>query len=40
METLTVENNPQTFHAMTNGGQGGLDAYVELIDLIPIDFGD
>ncbi|MCD1628572.1 hypothetical protein [Marinobacter shengliensis] len=40
METLTVEKNPQTFHAMTNGGQGGPEAYVELIDLTPIDFGD
>ncbi|MDX1757689.1 MAG: hypothetical protein R3175_16650 [Marinobacter sp.] len=39
METLTVENNPQTFRTMTNGGQGGPEAYVELIDLTPIDFG-
>jgi hypothetical protein len=40
VETFTLEKNPQTFRAMTSGGQGGPDAYVELIDLTPIEFGD
>lgn len=40
VETFTIEKNPQTFRIMTNGGEGGPDAYVELVDLIPIEFGD
>lgn len=40
LETYTVEKNPQTFYTMTNGGQGGPEAYVDIIDLVPIDFGD
>lgn len=40
VETFTLEKNPQTFRTMTNGGQGGPDAYVELVDLAPIEFGD
>jgi hypothetical protein len=40
VETFTVEKNPQTFGAMTNGGKGGPTAYVELVDLTPIDFGE
>ncbi|TBW45952.1 hypothetical protein EZI54_23455 [Marinobacter halodurans] len=39
LETLTYEKNPQSFNYMTNGGQGGSNAYVELVDLIPIEFG-
>lgn len=40
LETYTVEKNPQTFNTMTNGGNGGPEAYVELVDLTPIDFGE
>jgi hypothetical protein len=40
VETFTLEKNPQTFHTMTNGGIGGPGAYVELIDLVPIEFGE
>lgn len=40
VETFTVEKNPQTFRAMTNGGKGGPEAYVDLIDLTPIEFGE
>ncbi|MEQ5835994.1 hypothetical protein [Marinobacter sp. NFXS9] len=39
LETLTYEKNPKTFDYMTNSGKGGNDAYVELVDLVPIDFG-
>lgn len=40
IETFTVEKNPQTFRAMTSSGKGGPEAYVDLIDLTPIDFGE
>ncbi|HET8802751.1 MAG TPA: hypothetical protein VFN01_16400, partial [Marinobacter sp.] len=40
VETYTVEKNPQTFQTMTNGGNGGPEAYVELVDLTPLEFGE
>ena len=40
LETYTVEKNPQTFRTMTNGGNGGPEAYVELVDLTPLEFGE
>ena len=40
LETYTVEKNPQTFHTMTNGGEGGPEAYVEIVDLTPLEFGE
>ncbi|TBW56513.1 hypothetical protein EZI54_09455 [Marinobacter halodurans] len=40
VEIFSYEKNPQTFHYMTNGGKGGPEAYVELIDLVPINFGE
>ncbi|UQG55105.1 MULTISPECIES: hypothetical protein [unclassified Marinobacter] len=40
IETFTVEKNPQTFRAMTSSGKSGPEAYVDLIDLTPIDFGE
>lgn len=40
LETYTMEKNPQTFRTMTNGGNGGPEAYVELVDLTPIEFGE
>ncbi|WP_375177804.1 hypothetical protein [Marinobacter mobilis] len=40
IETFTLEKNPQTFREMTHGGNGGPDAYVELVDLVPIKFGE
>ena len=39
LETLTIEKTPKTFSDMTNGGQGGPEAYVDLIDLNPLEFG-
>ncbi|MBJ7275657.1 hypothetical protein JHC43_04165 [Marinobacter salarius] len=39
LETFTIERNPQTFFDMTNGGRGGPSAYVDLIDLNPLEFG-
>ncbi|MGF2687811.1 hypothetical protein ACQUWM_15005 [Marinobacter sp. DUT-3] len=40
LETYTVEKSPQTFYTMTNGGNGGPKAYVELVDLTPLEFGE
>ncbi|KMQ73202.1 hypothetical protein [Marinobacter subterrani] len=40
LETYTLERSPQTFHTMTNGGKGGPEAYVELVKLTPIEFGE
>ena len=40
IETFTVEKNPQSFRIMTNGGKDGPEAYVDLIELTPIDFGE
>ncbi|MFL1467897.1 hypothetical protein [Marinobacter sp. HN1S83] len=40
LETYTLERNPQTFHTMTNGGNGGPEAYVKLVKLTPIEFGE
>ncbi|WP_288992773.1 hypothetical protein [uncultured Marinobacter sp.] len=40
VETFTVEKNPQTFRSMTDAGKGGPAAYVELVDLTPIEFGE